>query len=63
MRSMGASTLRVVNTLKGRIGSIQSKLTRSGIDLEVIMDQSVYVRNSIRAWQPKGSSARSSAAW
>ena len=54
MRSMGASTLSVVNTLKGRIASIQSQLTRSGIDLEVIMDQSVYVRNSIRALATEG---------
>ena len=54
MRSMGASTLSVVDQLKDRIGGFQAQLTRGGIDLEVIMDQSVYVRNSIRALATEG---------
>ena len=54
MRSMGASTLRVVDTLKSRIGDIQSQLTNPGIQLEVIMDQSVYVSQSIRSLATEG---------
>ena len=54
MRSMGASTLRVVDTLKSRIANIQSQLTDGGIELEVIMDQSVYVSKSIRSLATEG---------
>jgi len=49
MRSLGESTLRIVDTLKARIGDIQDRLSPSDISLEVIMDQSVYVRQSIRS--------------
>lgn len=53
-RQTGASTLTVVDTLKKSIDSMQSRLTRSGIDLSVVMDQSVYVRSSIAALVQEG---------
>ncbi len=54
MRSLGASTLSVVKQLKGRLGDIEAKLSRGDINLEVIMDQSVYVSTSIRALATEG---------
>jgi multidrug efflux pump subunit AcrB len=53
-RQLGSSTLQVVNTLKGAIENIQSRLTRNGIDLKVVMDQSVYVRHSIESLVEEG---------
>jgi len=54
MRQTGASTLTVINNIKGRIKDIQNQLSKPGIDLEVIMDQSVYVRNSISSLATEG---------
>lgn len=53
-RQVGASTLSVVDQLKHDLPDMQSRLTRSGIDLKVVMDQSVYVRNSIHALIQEG---------
>jgi multidrug efflux pump subunit AcrB len=53
-RQIGASTLDVVNNLRGVIDSIQARLTRPGIDLKVVMDQSVYVRHSIESLAEEG---------
>ncbi len=53
-RQLGASTLDVVNTLKGAIENIQARLTRPGIDLKVVLDQSVYVRHSITSLVEEG---------
>jgi multidrug efflux pump subunit AcrB len=47
MRQVGASTLRVVNSIKGRLKDIMAQLSQP-INLELIMDQSVYVRQSIK---------------
>ncbi|HWB08689.1 MAG TPA: efflux RND transporter permease subunit [Pirellulales bacterium] len=49
MRQSGASTVEVVDQLRAKLPEIQSQLSRPGIKLEMIMDQSVYVRNSIRS--------------
>ncbi|MSQ97333.1 MAG: efflux RND transporter permease subunit [Gemmataceae bacterium] len=46
-RQTGASTLSVVAKLKRELHEIQSRLPYSDIDLKLVMDQSVYVRNSI----------------
>ena len=48
-RQIGASTLAVVDDLKKNLSDFQARLTRPNIDLKVVMDQSIYVRNSIRA--------------
>lgn len=46
-RQPGASTLSVVNELKDDLPDIKSRLTRSDVDLKIVMDQSVYVKHSI----------------
>ena len=53
-RQTGASTLTIVDTLKSSLESMQSRLTRSGIELALVMDQSVYVRSSIAALVQEG---------
>ncbi len=53
-RQLGASTLKVVDTLKAQIKDIQSRLTRGNIDLKVVMDQSIYVRQSIASLVQEG---------
>ncbi|HZW30008.1 MAG TPA: efflux RND transporter permease subunit [Isosphaeraceae bacterium] len=53
-RQLGASTLQVVDTLKGAIDNIAARLSRPGIDLKVVMDQSVYVRHSIESLVEEG---------
>src|SRR3954467_5120601 len=53
-RQLGASTLQVVDTLKGSLETMESRLTRPGIDLKLVMDQSVYVRQSIESLMEEG---------
>ncbi len=53
-RQLGASTLQVVDTLKGALESMKARMTRGGIDLQVVMDQSVYVRRSIESLVEEG---------
>jgi multidrug efflux pump subunit AcrB len=53
-RQLGSSTLDVVNNLKGAIANIQSRLTSSAINLNVVLDQSVYVRHSIESLVEEG---------
>src|SRR5260370_404970 len=51
---MTICTLRVVDELKTSLPDIQSRLTYSDINLQMVMDQSVYVRNSISALAQEG---------
>src|SRR5580704_4417988 len=53
-RQLGASTLEVVDTLKESIETVKARLTRPGIDLKVVLDQSVYVRHSIESLVEEG---------
>lgn len=53
-RQLGSSTLDVVDTLKKSLPSMESRLTRDGIDLKLVMDQSVYVRHSIESLAEEG---------
>jgi multidrug efflux pump subunit AcrB len=53
-RQLGASTLQVVDTLRGALETMKGRLTRDGIDLKVVMDQSVYVRQSIESLVEEG---------
>lgn len=53
-RQRGASTLSVVDTLKASIPDMQSRLTKSDVELKVVMDQSIYVRKSITALVQEG---------
>ena len=53
-RQLGASTLQVVDTLQGALETMTARLTRPGINLQVVMDQSVYVRRSIESLVEEG---------
>lgn len=53
-RQRGASTLTVVDTLKQSIPDMKSRLTKPDVNLQVVMDQSVYVRKSISALVQEG---------
>ncbi len=53
-RQLGASTLKVVDTLHANLRDFTDRITRSGCDLKLVMDQSVYVRQSISALVQEG---------
>jgi multidrug efflux pump subunit AcrB len=53
-RQLGASTLKVVQTLKETLPDMEPRLTRPGIALKLVMDQSIYVRSSIEALAQEG---------
>ncbi len=53
-RQLGSSTLDVVNKLKAELKGMEERVTRSGIKLKPVMDQSVYVRKSIEALVQEG---------
>jgi multidrug efflux pump subunit AcrB len=53
-RQIGSSTLTVVDTLKSQLQGIQDRLTRPGIELKLVMDQSIYVRQSIASLVQEG---------
>jgi multidrug efflux pump subunit AcrB len=53
-RQKGASTLSVVNGLKREVPEMQHRLTHGNIDLKVVMDQSVYVAQSIKSLMWEG---------
>jgi multidrug efflux pump subunit AcrB len=46
-RQTGSSTLSVVEQLKDSLDDMTANLSEPGIDLKLVMDQSVYVRQSI----------------
>jgi multidrug efflux pump subunit AcrB len=48
-RGPGSSTLQVVDDLKAALPGMAPRLSRPGIDLKIVMDQSVYVRQSIHS--------------
>jgi multidrug efflux pump subunit AcrB len=53
-RQQGSSTLTVVDGLTKAVPEMKSKLTHDDIDLKVVMDQSVYVRHSIKSLIEEG---------
>ncbi|HET6879131.1 MAG TPA: efflux RND transporter permease subunit [Pirellulales bacterium] len=53
-RQLGASTLKVVSTIKQALPDMEPRLTRPGIALKLVMDQSIYVRSSIEALAQEG---------
>ncbi len=53
-RQLGASTLKVVSTLGGKLKEFSERLSRPGINLKLVMDQSVYVKSSIMALVQEG---------
>src|SRR6185437_8215769 len=53
-RNIGSSTLSVVNTLKGNVDDMHDRLSRTDVNLKLVMDQSVYVENSIESLATEG---------
>jgi multidrug efflux pump subunit AcrB len=53
-RQQGSSTLAVVDGLRSSLTGMKNKLTQGDIDLKIVMDQSVYVRNSIESLAEEG---------
>lgn len=53
-RQLGASTLSVVSGVKKALPDMQGRVTRPGISLKLVMDQSVYVKASIAALVQEG---------
>jgi multidrug efflux pump subunit AcrB len=53
-RQLGSSTLGVVSKLAGALKGMEDRLTKGGIRLKLVMDQSVYVRKSIEALVQEG---------
>ena len=53
-RQLGASTLKVIDTLKSSLEDMKARLSKPGIDLKLVMDQSVYVRQSIASLVQEG---------
>jgi multidrug efflux pump subunit AcrB len=53
-RQHGASTLKVVDHLKEVLPEWSPRLTRPGINLKLVMDQSIYVRQSIKSLAVEG---------
>ncbi len=53
-RQLGASTLKVVETVRQSLPEFTNRLTRGGISLKLVMDQSVYVRQSIASLVQEG---------
>ena len=53
-RQLGSSTLSVVDTVKSQLRGMKDRLTRPGIDLKLVMDQSIYVRQSIASLVQEG---------
>ena len=53
-RQIGSSTLSVISTLKSNLASMQARITRPGIVLKLVMDQSIYVSQSIMALVQEG---------
>ena len=53
-RQLGASTLRVIEQLQSSLGEMEARLSRPGISLNLVMDQSFYVRKSIESLVQEG---------
>jgi multidrug efflux pump subunit AcrB len=53
-RQLGSSTLAVVNGVKSRLDEFTARLTRDGINLKLVMDQSIFVRQAIASLVQEG---------
>jgi CzcA family heavy metal efflux pump len=52
-RQPGANTIQVVNGVRGAVPELKTRLPE-GVNMEVVFDQSVFVRNSIRSLAEEG---------
>ena len=63
-RQQGASTLGVVDNLKSSLPQMEAQAQPPpDVKLKMVMDQSVYVRQSIKSLVVEGISGRCSARW
>ena len=53
-RQLGSSTLAVVTSVKNHLEEFTGRLTRNGIQLKLVMDQSIFVRQSISSLVQEG---------
>jgi multidrug efflux pump subunit AcrB len=53
-RQQGASTLQVVNHLREYLPDMQSRMTTPDVSLNLVMDQSIYVKSSIESLTEEG---------
>src|SRR4051794_26764337 len=53
-RQLGASTLKVVDTVIASIKDFEERVSRPNIHLKVVMDQSIFVRQSIKGLVQEG---------
>ncbi|MFT3879002.1 MAG: efflux RND transporter permease subunit [Gemmatales bacterium] len=53
-RQQGASTLQVVNHLREHLPDMQSRMTTPDVSLNLVMDQSIYVKSSIESLTEEG---------
>ncbi len=53
-RQLGSSTLAVVSSVKSHLDEFTGRLTRGGIELKLVMDQSVFVRQAISSLVQEG---------
>ncbi|HXT58086.1 MAG TPA: efflux RND transporter permease subunit, partial [Pirellulales bacterium] len=53
-RQLGSSTLGLVDALKRELPEMEARLSRPNVDLHMVMDQSIYVRHSIKSLLEEG---------
>jgi len=53
-RQLGASTLGVVDSVHSHLEEFTNRLTRGGIELKMVMDQSIFVRQAIASLVQEG---------
>ncbi len=53
-RQLGSSTLAVVNSVRDSLKDFTERLTRGGIELKLVMDQSIFVRQAISSLVQEG---------
>lgn len=53
-RQMGSSTLKVIDSIRQNLADFEQQLSRTGIELKLVMDQSIFVRKSIESLAQEG---------
>ncbi len=53
-RQLGSSTLAVVGNVRSKLTEFTNRLTRGGVELKLVMDQSVFVRQAISSLVQEG---------
>src|SRR3954470_19313938 len=53
-RQLGSSTLAVVSNVRSKLDEFTARLTRGGVQLKLVMDQSIFVRQAISSLVQEG---------